>query len=182
LVGTSIQTSTNGGFIISSGQVLAQQFVLDNKALFMSITFSVAGSYVFSDTSTGDLFGSDVPFTARLTHGIGEGSIVLVEKQFTFSALPSTYYDATFSFDGPKKPLPAGTYYLVLSTVSTQNIGVLTWGTEDEILSPAGHLGSCYNADPTGYANANEAQFSPCWQPQTGPQPLQFQMTGKILP
>jgi len=173
LVGTTLQTSSASGFNITSTQVIAQQFVLQDDAKFTSITFVVGGSYTFDATGAGG-FGSDVPFVAQLTSGLGQGSIVLAQQQFTFSALASRYYATTFSFNGPKK-LPAGTYYLVLSTTSSPDIGVLAWGPQGEIISPFGHLGSAYCANPTGYGNPNEAAFSPCTTPQT----MQFQFVGK---
>jgi hypothetical protein len=173
LVGTTLQTSSASGFNITSTQAIAQQFVLQDNAKFTSITFVVGGSYIFDTTGAGG-FGSDVPFVAQLTNGLGQGSIVLAQQQFTFSALPASYYATTFSFDGPKK-LPAGTYYFVLSTMNTPDIGVLAWGPQSEIISALGHLGSAYCANPTGYANPNEAAFSSCTTPQT----MQFQFIGK---
>lgn len=173
LVGTTLQTSSASGFNITSTQAIAQQFVLQDNAKFTSITFVVGGSYTFDATGAGG-FGNDVPLVAQLTSGLGQGSVVLAQQEFTFSALPAGYYATTFSFDGPKK-LPAGTYYLVLSTTNTPNIGVLAWGPQGEIISPFGRLGSAYCANPTGYGNPNEAAFSPCTTPQT----MQFQLVGK---
>jgi hypothetical protein len=168
LVGTTLTTATTGGFSIIFTQEIAQQFVLDVNGKSTSITFAVTGSWESNATA-----GSDVPFLAQLTNGIGPGSIVLAQQQFTFVAQPNLYA-TTFSFSGAKK-LPPGTYYLVLSTMGTADIGFLSWAPQGEINSPFGHIGSAYCADPTGYANPNEAAFSPCTTPQT----MQFQLIGK---
>jgi len=173
LVGTGLQTSSAGGYTISSTQALSQEFVLDVAAKSSSLTFVVGGS--FRDIGGGSLgFGSDVAFLAQLTHGIGQGSTILAQQQFTFSALTGKYYATTFSFDGAKR-LPPGTYYLVLSTRSTTDIGSLAWGPNGELISQFGHLGIAYYANPTGYDNPNEAAFIPATTAQT----LQFQLIGK---
>jgi hypothetical protein len=157
----------------SSTQALAQEFVLDVAAKSTSLTFVVGGS--FKDIGGGALgFGGDVTFLAQLTSGLGQGSTILAQQQFTFSALPDRYYATTFSFDGAKK-LPPGTYYLVLSTRSATDIGNLTWGPSGELISPFGHLGIAYYANPTVYNNPNEAAFIPA----TTAQKLQFQLMGK---
>lgn len=173
LVGTSLQTSSASGFNIVSSQAIAQQFVLNVNARWTSITFALGGSYTYDAVGAAG-FGTDVPFLAQLSNGLGQGSTVLSQQQFTFSALPDRYYATTFSFNIAKK-LPPGTYYLVLSTTSTPDIGYLAWGPQSELVSPFGHLGSAYCANPTGYNNPNEATFSLCTTPQT----MQFQLLGK---
>src|SRR5205085_9248742 len=72
LVGTTLTTATTGGFSIIFTQEIAQQFVLDVNGKSTSITFAVTGSWESNATA-----GSDVPFLAQLTNGIGPGSIVL---------------------------------------------------------------------------------------------------------
>jgi hypothetical protein len=172
LVGTTLQTYFSG-YNIQSTQVIAQQFVLNVNARWTSITFVVGGSYTYDDAGVAG-FGSDVPFLAQLTSGLGQGSTVLAQQQFTFSALADRYHATTFSFDGAKKLTP-GTYYLVLSTRSTPDIGYLTWWPQGELSSPFGHLGGAYCANPSGYDNPNEAAFSLCTTTQT----MQFQLMGK---
>jgi hypothetical protein len=173
LVGTGLQTSSPSGYTISSTNALAQEFVLDVAAKRTSLTFVVGGS--FKDIGGGALgFGGDVTFLAQLTSGLGQGSTILAQQQFTFSTLPDRYYATTFSFDGAKK-LPPGTYYLVLSTRSATDLGSLAWGPNGELISPFGHLGIAYYANPTGYDNPNEAAFIPATTEQT----LQFQLMGK---
>lgn len=173
LVGTTLQTNSAGGFNISSSQAIAQQFVLNVSSKSTSVTFVVGGSYTYDSLGTSG-FGTDVTFLAQLTSGLGESSIVVAQQQFIFSALPSSYYATTFSFDAAKK-LPAGTYYLILSTTSTPDIGYLAWAPQGELISTFGSLGSAYCANPTGYGNPNEAAFSPCTTPQT----MQFQLMGR---
>jgi hypothetical protein len=173
LVGTGLQTRSPSGYVISSTDALAQEFVLDVTDKSTSLTFVVGGS--FKDIGGGALgFGGDVTFLAQLTRGLGQGSTILAQQQFTFSALPDRYYATTFSFDCAKK-LPPGTYYLVLSTRSATDIGSLAWGPNGELISPFGHLGIAYYANPTGYDNPNEAAFIPATTAQT----LQFQLMGK---
>lgn len=173
LVGTSLQTGSASGYIISSSQAIAQKFVLTVNAKSPSLSFVVGGSYTYVDLGAAG-FGSDVPFLAQLTDGLGAGSAVIAQQQFTFAAQPFSYYAAVFSFEGSKK-LPPGVYYLILSTRNTNDIGTLTWWPESEIISAFGHLGNAYCADPSTYNNPKDAVFSPCTTPQT----MQFQLVGR---
>jgi hypothetical protein len=100
LLGTTLQTSSASGYIISSSQAIAQQFVLDSPAKTTSIAFVVGGSYIYDYAGTAG-FGGDVSFLAQLTSGLGEGSIVLAQQQFTFPALASAYYAKTIFVYGP---------------------------------------------------------------------------------
>ena len=173
LVGTTLQTGSASGSRIKYGQEIAQQFMLDVEAKWTSMTFVLGGSFTFDRTGRW-LFGNDVPFLAQLTRGIGPGSIVLAQQQFTFRALPGSYYATTFTFEGPKA-LEPGTYYLVLSTTTSREIGSLAWAPQREIDSPMGRVGSAYCASPVGYDYPNEATFTPCTTSQT----MQFQFIGK---
>jgi hypothetical protein len=176
LIGTDLQTSSASGYVIVSGNALAQEIVFTEDVKTSSITIVVGGSYKNLEGGAAG-FGADVAFLVQLTKGLGSGSTILAQQELVFKALPDRYYASTFSVPAHLK-LDEGTYYLVLSTKSTSAVGDLAWSNNEELDSSVGHLGIAYYGNPYGYEHPNEATFVPA---TIGDQVLQFQLFGRAV-
>jgi len=175
LIGTGLQTGSASGYG-GPGIALAQEIVFTKDVKTSSITVVVGGSYKNLGGGAGGV-GADVTFLVQLTKGLGSGSTILAQQELVFKALPDRYYASTFSVPTNLK-LDEGTYYLVLTSRSTDAVGYVTWSNNEELDSSVGHLGIAYYAGANGYEHPNEASFVPA---TIGSQVLQFQLFGRAI-
>jgi hypothetical protein len=188
-VGTNIQTCTvtacpngyDGGTEILPNQFPAQPFTLNSSSSKSEAVFVIING---PQVTGGSSAVSGLSFEMQLTNSIGPGTSsanVLAEEQFSY---PKSTASSAFEFEFPvSQTLEPGTYYLVASTGSSSQTGVLAWANSSNFnqfgaLGTAGAELGCNSADcsidlpfPSG------SSFIPVDLSSVGP-PYEFRLCG----